>query len=653
MEKIARKLEPVVPDSVRKWRFARHAADPGLREDLDRQLVRLAYKHLGDFRSKILLSLPRRSVVRGAIHLGTVYYDSPRWPAGISRGELLQHTAILGRSGSGKSNCCAHMLVQLARLQVPFVAFDWKRTTRDLAPLLSCSVRVVTAGRNVAPLIFNPFLPPPGLDSSVYGALLTDAIGDAYTLGDGARHLLSRALCVLYQDGPAPSLESVLEHIKLAKVDSRSGLWKTSLLRALESLAIARIGTVTAHDQSEYVRDIQSGATILELDALSEAAKQFLVPLICLWLYQVRLASRTREKLELAIVIEEAHNVFYRARRSRETLMEALLRQCRELGIAMILVDQSPHLLSSAALGNVYTSICLNQKDPSDVNKAASLSRLDEDEKHFLTALPIGTAIVKLQDRWTRPFLVRIPHVRVPKGSVTDRALQERSHLRGRFSLPRGSRESENASLEGSRNEDYCLSVNHLDFLLDIVRNPHDGVDKRYRRLRMSADRGNRLKNELMDAGYIEAQSVTVRRTRRTLLRLTSRARRLYADESTAPRRESLEHEYWKHWYASHYRAHGYHVEVEAQRKGGRLDILASRGAQHLAIEIETGKSSVLQNVKNCLQSGFTHVIVVATSEKAARRILQQLANARLIIPRVLLVVRDDGRAKERAADDA
>jgi len=50
-----------------------------------------------------------------------------------------------------------------------------------------------------------------------------------------------------------------------------------------------------------------------------------------------------------------------------------LLRQCREIGIAIIVVDQHPALISSGCLGNTYTTICLNLKDPSDINKAAAL----------------------------------------------------------------------------------------------------------------------------------------------------------------------------------------------------------------------------------------------------------------------------------------
>lgn len=83
--------------------------------------------------------------------------------------------------------------------------------------------------------------------------------------------------------------------------------------------------------------------------------------------------------------------------------MNMLLRQCRELGIAFIIVDQHPHLISSARLGNTFTTFCLNLKDPSDINRAAGLCLLDENERRYLTLLPVGQGIIKLQDRWRCP----------------------------------------------------------------------------------------------------------------------------------------------------------------------------------------------------------------------------------------------------------
>ena len=81
-------------------------------------------------------------------------------------------------------------------------------------------------------------------------------------------------------------------------------------------------------------------------------------------------------------------------------------------------------------MGNTYSTIFLNQKDPSDINKAAAVCLLDADEKHYFSRLPVGQGIVKLQDRWTRPVHVQFPLVAVRKGAVTDAMLARYSAVK-------------------------------------------------------------------------------------------------------------------------------------------------------------------------------------------------------------------------------
>jgi predicted RecB family endonuclease len=106
--------------------------------------------------------------------------------------------------------------------------------------------------------------------------------------------------------------------------------------------------------------------------------------------------------------------------------------------------------------------------------------------------------------------------------------------------------------------------------------------------------------------------------------------------------RGSLAHEYWKRFYAAILREDGYRVELEAPRKGGRVDVLARKGTESIAVEIETGKSDVVWNVKQDLLSRFSQVLVVATDERALDKVEWQLAKAGLIIPkRINIVLRD------------
>lgn len=50
-----------------------------------------------------------------------------------------------------------------------------------------------------------------------------------------------------------------------------------------------------------------------------------------------------------------------------------------------------------------------------------------------------------------------------------------------------------------------------------------------------------------------------------------------------------------------------------------------------LAIEVETGKSDVVWNVKNCMRSRFDKVIVVATDDLAFKKVERDIAKAGLM----------------------
>lgn len=631
-DEFLRKLDPLMPARVRAWRRSLTIVDEPTRRLLEQQIALVAHDRLRD-PTALLLSLPPSERARGAFHLGTIRYDEPKWPAGLRADELLQHVAIFGRSGAGKTNVLFHLLTQFAQQEIPFVFLDWKRTGRHLLPLVHERVHVYTPGRRLAPFPFNPFLPPPGLEPVGYAHHVVDLLAHAYTLGDGAKSLVHKALLLCYHDGTDATPERVLAHVHAVPDQERVRGWKITAVRALESLLASDMVSTQA-SQARLMTALLHQRTILELDGLAPSTKAFLVPLVCLWIYYARLGATSRERLALVLVIEEAHHVLY-AHQHHETTMDLLLRQCRELGIAIIILDQHPHLISSAALGNTYTSICLNLKDPTDLTKAARLSNIPPEDAHHLSTLPIGTGVVKLQDRWHHPFLVDFPLVPVHKGSVTDERL--RDYLDGKTTLSPPARPlaGEIASLGRPRLADEAR------FLTDIVTHPSDGVDARYHRLGLSPDTGTRLKRRLTTLGLVHEERVRVGRTHRALLRLTPRAHDLTTQDEHH-RHESLTHEYYKRAYADTLSTRGYHVTIEAARpSGGHVDLLATRARESVAVEIETGQSNAVENVRRDLLAGYSRVLVIATTDHAWVRVWRALHRAGLLLPQVTVALRD------------
>jgi hypothetical protein len=636
----ARALEPLMPARVRRWLKVHATADPELRALIERQLQATAARVFGDAHPAPSLSLPPQNLIRGAYTLGTVLYDRDRWPAGLQSGEILQGVGIFGRAGDGKTNAVFNLLLQLTERGVPFLFLDWKRTGRHLLPLLGKKINVYTPGRSLSPFPFNPLIPPPGFEPASYAGLVADQLAVAYTLGDGAVGLIQRALgeCLQRSKG-ACTLPELIKEVEGAGGHARVRAWQTSALRALRSLEFSRsTGSVpgdTEPDQARLVDLLLQRSSIIELDALSQNAKRFLIPMLCLWVYHTRLAASEREELKLVIVIEEAHHVLYpHPRGTHESVMEMLLRQCRELGAAFVVVDQHPHLISSAALGNTYTTICFNLKDPADVSRAAAMTLADN--KDLFGTLPVGQAVVKLQDRWRRPFLVRFPRLDVPKGAVTDPRLARWLAEERAGSAGTGPALADLGQVRRVPRADRPLSSADLSFIEDVVRHPDDGVKARYQRLGFSGHRGNRTKEALVREGWLEAAVVPMGRTRKVVLRPSQHAREFMGLPAALTQREGLRHEYWKRIIAQRLTDAGYAVSIEAPRIGsapGHADVVGLKAGELIAVEVETGRSDAVANVRHDLQAGYGRVLVACTDKGALAVVEGVLARSGLCVP--------------------
>ncbi len=539
------------------------------------------------------------------------------------------------------------ILKQLIDKKIPFIFLDWKRTVRHLIPLLTEKISIYTPGRSLSKFPFNPFVVPPGVEANVYINQVVDIMSEAFTLGDGSRSILRKAIAKLYdQENLCPTVNEIISEVEKMPDKGRVSGWKITAMRALESLEFADVAAKDRISQEKLTSKLMDKYTIIELDALAQESKKFLVPLLCLWLYYVRLKATDREKLKLVIFIEEAHHILHkRSHRARETVLEMLFRQCRELGIGIIVLDQHPHLLSAAALGNVHTTVCLNQKDPSDINKAAAVSLVDSEEKGCFSMLPVGHGIVKLQDRWTRPFLVKFPLVNVEKGLVSDDVLSRYLAVNRTKSTGSGRKTSVLTGFGQVRRVplyDNALDNSAFAFIQDVLDHPDDGVKARYKRLGLSAGSGNRIKEQLLSAGWLEDQVVEIGQTRKLLLRVARAGKDALGLDDKKSERASLVHEYWKRFCAQRFCEQGYKAFLEAPRKSGNVDVLALKDGKSIAIEVETGKSDVVRNVKQDMLSGFDKVLIIATDAKALRKVEQELAHAGLIIPnKVDVALRD------------
>ncbi len=536
------RLRPILGVRMDQIYAAYLAEDPDGREQIEHYLELLAAKHipqnLGQDEAELIP--PSQEQAQGEYPIGQVLYSGKHlYPFGLRENEWIQHMAILGRSGSGKTNIGFSILKTLVQHEKPFLVFDWKRNYRDLLAWPEFrDVEVYTIGRNIAPLTFNPLIPPAGTDPKTWLKKLNEVIAHAYCLGNGVLYLLQQAVDAVYEEAGVyenlvarwPTFQDVLAKARTMDTRGREAGWLSSTLRALSSLCFGGMGDLLNSSSNRSIDHILDGNVILELDGLSQADKTFFVQACLLYLHHKKMAENVRERFDRCILIEEAHHILSGQRTSltgAESVMDTTYREIREFGVSLVLLDQMPSKLSGFALANSYATICMSMSNRADINAMSGTLLLDTG-KDVLGTLEVGQAVVKLQGRIPRPFLISIPEFRIEKGRVTDE--QIRAYMKDKVSQLGSEDEvsDETAGNEhGATEEGDGAPVNSLEiaFLKDVADYPDSGVAARYKRLGLSGRQGQKLKTKLLEQGLVEEQLVTTPAGRLMTINLTEQGR--------------------------------------------------------------------------------------------------------------------------------
>jgi len=651
IEDIFRKLKPISESSLDELWKEYILSDAKTQKNIEDVLKLILAKNLGQtFEEKeVLLEPPSEQDAYGEYPLGIIYYGKEKFHSfGLRESEWIQHVGIFGRSGSGKTNVAFLVVLNLLKHGKPFMVFDWKRNYRDLLSLeVTQDILVFTVGRSVSPFYFNPLIPPSGTPPTIWLKKLIEIMCHSYFLGEGVAYLLQKAFDTVYtefgvyesKNKTYPNLNDVKEWLENYRVKGRESAWMDSALRAVGVLCFGEVGKVLNQRENFPIEKLLEKNVILELDALTSSDKTFLIESLLLWIHHYRMAQGGREKFKHAILIEEAHHILLRKKQEvmgEETITDIILREIRELGEAIILLDQHPSLVSKPALGNTYTTIAMNLKHRSDIQMISDSLLLDMERTRYLGKLEIGTAMVKLQGRWFEPFLVKFPLVRIEKGIITDEEVSRRMGKlfqpdqevfmdRGDFTEPDSPQKNvfRDSLGEGKREEEGFSGFESM-MLRDIGKHWFASTSDRYDRLGLSAYQGNKAKNSLIAKGLAEVKDFPTQTGRLKLLIPTEKGKSLLESLGVNPnishRKGGAEHKYWKDKLADYFRERGYKVIEEKPIGGGKsVDLVAENDKEKIAIEIETGKSDAFHNLAKDLEKGFDKVIVVNLKRKGGR----------------------------------
>ena len=435
-EEKLRKLASVEPNnSDLAWLF--YLSSEGKdRQEADELLdILLHQKIQKDYREKIILDPPNALDCNGEFQLGIVDYPPGKsfCSFGLRENEWIKHLLITGMTGTGKTNLSFLLLRELQKHRKPFLVFDWKRNYRDLLQLPEFkNTKVFTVAKKAKPFYFNPLIPPPSVDPGEWLMKLVDVIKHAYFVGEGVEYLLREAIDWVYDksifqsssEAKIPLFSKVKDFVGKQKLMGRMSLWKASSMRVLESLCFRHgLGSVVNCSSTFDYENLLNSNVILELDALSDSDKIFLTEAIILWIYEFRKNQGKREEFKHALVIEEGHHILSQQKENaagQETIMETSLRQIREFGESVIVIDQEPSKMSNSIKANTYTKITFNLGNGKDVQEIAQCMNLNKEESEYIDLLDVGNAVVSLKGRVKVPLHVRFPRIKLQKGRIQD-----------------------------------------------------------------------------------------------------------------------------------------------------------------------------------------------------------------------------------------
>ncbi len=204
VDELFRKLRPALGKRIDEL-WLEYQLRPQNRKDIEGLLNVLAMQHLGQTleNTNPLLLPPDETTARGRYEMGAIVYGNRElYRFGLRETEMIQHLAIFGRTGSGKTNVSHILLDQLVKQKKPFMVFDWKRSYRDLLAQPGFEkLRVFTIGRDVVPFSFNPLSPPPGTSRTTWAKKLVEIMCHVYFLGDGVAYLLQKAVDAVDREG--------------------------------------------------------------------------------------------------------------------------------------------------------------------------------------------------------------------------------------------------------------------------------------------------------------------------------------------------------------------------------------------------------------------------------------------------------------------
>ena len=357
-------------------------------------------------------------------------------------------------------------------------------------------------------------------------------------------------------------------------------------------------------------------------------------------LSKLQIATLSRAEIPIAqrklytIMIDEFQN--YANDDTNTASMMSLLSEARKYGVAVIMATQFLSQLhrdvTAAIFGNVGTIVAFRC---GNIDAQFLQKEFGKFTSEDIIDLGVLQAIVRMQ-KATSSFNIDIVPLNPPKSS-NRRQIQElarKLYCRPRLEVEKMIRQSvstkNNPVSDDGDAISWELGDRHKDFMGTLLNFPGLSVTELYGKLGYSAYMGNRVKNQLIENGYLTEMVTNLGAGSRIAKFLvpTPSAIALLGSPDLPGKGSSL-HKFLQTLVANLAGKKGYMSEIEAQltESGKSVDVMLSKPDRKLGVEISlySKEENEVANIKRCFENSINEVIVVFFDEKQLHNV-QKLA---------------------------
>ncbi|MDS0476832.1 hypothetical protein [Natrinema sp. 1APR25-10V2] len=561
--------------------------------------------------------------------------------------DLTEHLLAIGQSGAGKTTLFYNLMDQIT---VPYWVFDLKQDYRH---------RCHDEDLLVLPwseLNFNPLQPPPGVGPRRWAQVFSEMFGHATALLSGSKNYLMRQVIDLYRlyglfdavEPPYPSLHELQQFIEADKINyvRKAANYRDTVLNRLEAMTLTA-GTVFDCSEGYPLTELLEWNVVFEFDGLGTDLQNFLMETLFAAVYEYRVAQNQRGgDLRHVFFLDEGKQVFsvYKERQDAAGIpaIDNLTAKMREFGEGLVVADQEATKLTDSIKANTRTKLLLATGDATQFREVAAAMDLSERQATAAQRLGTGEAIVQTGNR--EPCPVHLDNYELEK-TISNTALQkiQQQEWNELSATPRDQPEAflQEATSSGTETDepvipddpqdDLELSAAAERLLTDIVEHPFTPLTERYDRFE-NVYQGNKAKTELVEAGAVEEQPITVDGENHKLLDLTDRGR-TYAGteldlEIQQKGRGGIEHRYWQHRLVQLFEA----ASWAAKRELFDADVYVNMQETELVVEVAMGDNPrEVEHVQQHREQGFDAVWVVCRNATVKEGLEQRLAEHDLL----------------------